>query len=66
MKKEFIGDAKLYDDLYEKIFLANDIFSDNSVRGSTPLSNFLDEELINIKRILKNGIDILRYFGVIK
>lgn len=58
IKKHFIGNESIYDDLYEKIFNANDLFSTNSVPHTT-LLGFSVEDIISVKRILRNGIEII-------
>lgn len=58
IQEHFIGDKPIYDDLYEKIFSGNDLFSNNPVPHTT-LFDFSEKELINIKKIIRNGIEII-------
>lgn len=58
LKINFTGNESMYDDLYEKIFSANDLFSANPI-PSISLLEFSQEEIIDIKRILKEGIKII-------
>ena len=58
IKKYFIGNAPIYDELYEKIFSANDLFSSNPIPCDS-LSEFSKSEIMNIKKIIKNGIETI-------
>lgn len=52
INKHFIGNEPVYDELYEKIFYANDLFSSNPVPHNS-LSEFSENEIINIKKFLR-------------
>ena len=58
INKYFMGNEPVYDELYEKIFYANDLFSSNPVPHNS-VSDFSENEVLNIKKILKNGIETI-------
>lgn len=58
VNKYFLGDESVYDELYEKVFYANDLFSSNPAPHDS-VSEFSENEVLNIRKILKNGIEII-------